>query len=412
MKKFLKTLLFAGILAVGVLTFGLLRAGDQTPSQQEIAPKPAIVLVTKAARAEKSVEILAMGTVIPARSVTVFPEVSGKIVYQSPDLLPGGKVRAGQVLAKIDPRDYDLSIKQQRALVSQAQLKLAREKGQKAVAEKEWKLIKDEVQPTEMGRSLALREVHMESAKAELLSAESALQIAQLRRSRTILTAPFNAIVTQEFIDPGQVVSGGTAIAKLVDADKFWVRVSISMDRLHWIQIPGINAMESSLVTVIQRISPDRSIERFGKVVCLLGDLDPKGKMARLLIQVDHPLDGGKGDLPLLLGSLVSVQIQGPKLDKVIKLPRMALREHDRVWIKNTENKLEIRDVQVIWSKDNTVFVKGDIKPGQAVISSRIVIPVAGMALLTEEESLKLHEKTKTEKKTGPKIANVEKGNE
>jgi hypothetical protein len=118
-------------------------------------------------------------------------------------------------------------------------------------------------------------------------------------------------------------------------------------------------------------------------VIRLLGDLDPVGKMARLLVEVADPLGGAGGEggpLPLLLGAHVSVEIEGPRVEDVVAIPRVTLRDGDAVWL-SRGGKLAIVPVEVVWGTENRVFVRGDVTPGDDLVVSRIAAPVAGMAL-------------------------------
>jgi RND family efflux transporter MFP subunit len=336
-----------------------------------------------------------MGTVIPARKVEVFPEVGGRIVKQHDELVPGGRILKGQVIVRIDPRDYNLALAQQSAVVTKAEMDLATEKARKQVAEREWSLIADEVQPSEEGKKLALREVQLETAEASLESAKSGLRKARLARSRTAIKAPFNVLVTEEFVDRGQLVGPASRIATLVDSDAFWVRVSVPVDRLPWIALPARKGEGGAPVRIAQRVAEGVEVVRRGRVVKLLGDLEPQGKMARLLVEVRDPLgldDQGIGGLPLLLGAYVKVEIQGPAIENVIALPRRALRDDDRVWLK-LGGELAIRDVEVVWTTEDKVFVRGDLTVRDDVVISRIDAPVAGMPLrLNGEKPAKVAE--------------------
>jgi RND family efflux transporter MFP subunit len=388
MRKVLKAVLVLAIVGAGYGIFYYLKTSREVPHKQPPGQRPTLVEVIEAKPAGEPVTVSAMGTVTAAQTVTVFPEVGGRIIYQSNRLVPGGRFSKGQVLVKIDPTDYDLTIKQQQARVVQARMELARERGLKSVAEREWKLIQDEVQPTEEGKKLALREIQLENAQAAVDAAQSTLDQARLMRERTVITAPFNAVVTEEFVDRGQVVSVATRIATLVATDKFWVQVSVPVDRLSWIQIPGVNSQEGSPAEVVQQAGTELEIKRQGRVIKLEGSLDPKGKMARLLVEVDDPL-GTPGDhgtvMPLLLGSYVSMQILGPQVPDALALPRRALREKSRVWVMK-DKQMQIRKVEVIWSRGDIVFVRGDLRLGEAVVTSRIVTPIEGMLLYTKDD--------------------------
>jgi RND family efflux transporter MFP subunit len=389
MKKVFTVLSFIAIIGAGVGAMTFFSSQKTEAERQPVQPKATIVSAVEARVVSERALVSVMGTVVPARSVTIVPEVAGKIVGQGENLVPGGRFKKGQTVVRIDPRDYELALEQQRARVAQAGVELATEKGRKAVAEREWSLIKDQVTPTEEGRRLALHEIQMETAEAALSGAQSALQMANLSRSRTVIKAPFNALVTEEFVDVGQVVGPGTRIATLVDSDYFWVRTSVPLDRLAWIRIPGTNGKEGSRARIVQQIGDGAAVEREGKVVKLLGDLDPVGKMARVLVEVSDPLGSESADeeytFPLLLGAHVSVQIEGPVIDDVVAIPTRALREGGQVWVKK-QNELGIEDVEVVWTMPEEVFVRGAIQPGDQIITSRIAAPVVGMSIRFESE--------------------------
>jgi len=388
-KVVLKVFLVLVILGIGAFAFVTLKLSKPEPERKEPPDPSTVVRIVRAETATEPITIRAMGTVIPARKVEVYPEVGGRIVKQNEDLVPGGRIPRGQLVVRIDPRDYNLALTQQAAVVTKAEMDLAEEQARKEVAEREWALIADEVRPSEAGKKLALREVQLEAAEASLESAKSGLSKARLARSRTTIKAPFNALVTEEYVDKGQLVGPSTRIATLVDADAFWVRVSVPVDRLPWIALPDKQGEGGSTARIVQRVAEGVEVVREGRVVKLLGDLEPQGKMARLLVEIRDPLGleagKGEGELPMLLGAYVDVDIRGPMLAGVISLPRAALRDKDQVWLKQ-DGKLSIRDVDVVWTTEDRVFVRGDLAEQGEVVVSRIAAPVEGMPLRLDGE--------------------------
>ena len=146
--------------------------------------------------------------------------------------------------------------------------------------------------------------------------------------------------------------------------------------------MPGINADEGSPVTVEHNVGGE-TISRDGKVARLLGDLDPAGRMARVLVEVADPLnldkEGPRG-LPLLLSSFVTVRFDGAREMEAAEIPRTALREGDKVYIYD-DGKLEIRTVGVVWRRDETVLVSTGLEDGDELVTSRISTPLPGMKL-------------------------------
>jgi RND family efflux transporter MFP subunit len=385
MKRFLKLLLGLAIIGIGVGVFAVLVYSKKEPERRP-APDPSIMVsLARVEPADEPVTVRVMGTTVAARQVAVLPEVGGRAVWVSPDLVPGGRVTAGQTLIRIDPRDYDLAIEQQRAAVGKAQMDLATERARKSVAEREWALIADELQPSEEGRRLALREIQIETAETAVDSARSSLNKARLSRSRATIEAPWNALVIDKSVDLGQVVGPSTRLATLVDSEVFWVQVTVPVESLGWIALPDATGGKGAAALVIQRAGQGAETRRAGRVIRLLGDLDPVGKMARLLVEVVDPLGGAGGaggSLPLLLGAHVSVEIEGPRVEGAVAIPRVALRDGNAVWLAR-EGKLAVVPVTVAWSTEDRVFVHGGLVAGESVVVSRIAAPVAGMALRT-----------------------------
>jgi membrane fusion protein (multidrug efflux system) len=391
MKLALKIIIPLIIIGMGVGVKSYLDNTRPEPKRSSPGQKSILVETTVAKSTSKTVVVSAIGTVIPAKRITLLPEVSGKIVAQNKNLVPGGHIKKGRIVVRIDPSDFDLALEQQRAKVTQATTDLAVEQGRQSVAEREWSLIREDIRPANASKRLVTRKVHLESAQAHLRSAESGLKKAELNRNRTVIKAPFDALVTEEYVDVGQVVGQNTQIATLVASSAFWVRTSVPMDRLSWIRVPKVSSEHGSPARVFQQIGPGLSVERAGQVVKLLGDLDPKGQMARILVEVKDPLGPGDNpnapNVPLLIGATVKLEIDGPILENTIEIPRLALRENNRIWVKDANNKLAIRLVEIIWSGDRTIFVSGNVEPGEKIVTSQISTPVEGLMLREESEN-------------------------
>jgi hypothetical protein len=103
--------------------------------------------------------------------------------------------------------------------------------------------------------------------------------------------------------------------------------------------------------------------------------------MARVLVSVNDPM-GFKKDskkVPLLIGSYVRVEIEAGELEQVLAVQRDALRERDRVWICDANNELQIRDVEVLWRRDETVYLSNVLEEGETLIVSPLRSALPGM---------------------------------
>ena len=372
----------AAVAVGGAVLMGLVKTRPEAPRNQHESTA-LLVETTSVESTSAETRVNANGQLIAAERVILAPQVSGRVRWQSDALVPGGRFARNERILRIDATDYSLAVEQRTAEVNRARLELQLEQGRQRVAQHEWEALGAEG-ASEDGEALALRQPQVETAEVGVRAAASAVRRAQLDLARTTLRAPFNAMVVQENVDRGQLVGPTSQLATIVGTDHFWVQVSIPVEALASIRIPDRDGEGSSAV-VRQRVG-ENLIERPGRVLRLLPDVDPVGAMARILVEIDDPLglsDDYDGSLPMLLGSYAEVELEASVLQNVIEVPRAALREGSQVFVANESDELEIRDVNIAWRREDSVLVNAGLSAGERIITSRVPTPVAGLALRT-----------------------------
>jgi RND family efflux transporter MFP subunit len=381
------------LVAAGGLTATLM-ASREAPEQSEPEEQAALVETRTVERREHRLDVRASGTVIPARQVQLQPQVSGKIVDVHPAVEPGGLVDKGEQLVQIDRSDYQLAVEQREAAVEQASAQLEREKGKQQVAQREWELFKEEAEKLtgeKQDPSLALRKPQLMSARAQVESAKSQLESARLNLERTSIEAPFDALVRDQSAEVGQVAGTQGPVATLVSTETFRVRLSMASDKIPQIDIPNVNAEKGSEAMVYYEVG-DQKIEREARVMRLLGDLDPAGRMARVLVEIVDPLglENIEGDapnqirgMPLLLDAYVDVQIEGNETRELIEIPRKAVRNGYQAYVVD-DGKLAVEEIEIVWRRPDTVLVSSGLEDGERVVTGPLPNPVEGMPLKIE----------------------------
>ncbi len=378
------------LLAVGAAV-GLYRTSPETKRTVPKRPVP-LVETVNIHPGNENVFIEAFGTVVPAMSITLQSEVEGRIISQNPDLIPGGLIKRDEMLVQVDPADYELAVHEYRAELEEANFELDLEKGKQVIAGREWALMEKEIKTAEAGKSLALREPHLRLAKAKVDKAQSRLATAELALKRTTLKAPFNALVLEEFIDKGQLVNRQTPLATIVGADQFRVQASVPVAVLQRISVPEKTGQRGPSVKIIFEPVSGPPVVRSGHVLRIMGDLDPEGRMARLLIVIDDPLNlhsahaSGRTKGKILLGSYVKVIINAGSFNNVFTIPRQALREGDVIWVKDSDDTLQLRQVNVVWRRKDDVLAKIKLKPGEELILSRLQSPLPGIKVKARDK--------------------------
>jgi RND family efflux transporter MFP subunit len=380
-KPVLLTLVILLILGAGVgLSLLLLWTGPETLPEDN-AESAKIVQTISVSPQTHAVAVTAYGSVVPSRKVMIRPQVTGQVVWQSDAIIEGGFVKEGDALIRIDPNDYELALAETRADLEQARFEREVESGRQVIAQREWNELRPELDMAEVNRSLVLREPHLRRAEAMLEKARNDIDKAELQLARTVLTAPFNAMVVEESVEVGQLLDPGSRVCELVGSDEFWIEVAVPFSKLRWVRFPDAN-QPGARARVMLDTGEGESANWEGRVVRLLSDLDPLGRMARLVVSVRDPLNQeSRSDetLPLLLGSYVRVDIDAGVLENTLRVPRVALREGNRIWVVGEDRQLQILPAEVLYREEETVLIANNLLEGQDVIVSDLRVALPGM---------------------------------
>ena len=365
MSKTLKAVISVSlVVSAVVIAVVLVKTAPKAEKKQPPKMAPLVETVPLVAK-DHTVHVKLTGTIVPAEEIRLRARVSGEVVSIAPGFIDGGLLEKGAEAVRIDPADYELARVDAKSKLEAARFAYKQELGRQDVAKREWEMLKAD-DATAFEEELALRKPNLAASEAALKAAEADVERAELNLARTRIIAPFNAMVLERNVNVGSQASPQDVLATLVGTDVYWVQVSIPVDRLGWVNIPG------SHVT----IESNSGAVREGTVIKLLADLEEKGRMARLLIEIKNPLDG---DLPILLGEYVRVDIAGRELKAVYVVPRTALREGSLVWIVNKESTLEIRKEDVLWRDENQVILRDEFADGDRMIVSDLNFAINGM---------------------------------
>lgn len=329
------------------------------------------------------------GTVNPKVEVDLIPEVAGKVVFVHPELKVGGLIRRDERILQIDPRDYELAVRQADAAVADARVRLETEQAEAEVARREW----NELHPdTEPASPLVLREPQIRQAQATLASAEAQLATAKLRLERTSLSLPFDALITSERIDLGQYVVTGQSLGMAYGTDAVEIEVPLEDDELAWFDVfaQSIFANDSAnpqkRTPVEVRADFGGAIHTWqGHVVRTTGQVDKMSRMVFVIVEVPDPFRISDSRPPLLPGVFAEVLIQGKILRNAIAVPRDAVREGNHVWLVN-EGRLHIQPLDIVRADQDFAYVVSDLQDGANVVVSSLDAVVSGMKVRTEAE--------------------------
>jgi RND family efflux transporter MFP subunit len=378
LRKALKVLLPLMILAAGALVMRALVLGRDAPRREARADPGPLVETLAVGREDRRVVVEATGTVQARREVSVTPQVSGRVVRASPNLVVGGFVAEGETLFEIESADYELTVARARAAAVAARYELTRTETQARVAREEWaRLALD----GEEANPLVLYGPQLESARAGVAAAAASVRQAELDLERTAVRAPFAALVRSEQVEVGQYVRVGAPVATLAGTAQGEVVVPVAAEDLRWLRVPGPAGTPSGSPAVLRSAAGGGGGPWKGRVVRSLGEVDPQGRMTRLVVAVSDPygLADGGASRPLELGSFVAVEFEGTVVRDAYAVPRSALRDGGTVWVVDGEDRLRMRPVTVGRLERREALVTEGLSPGERVVLTALSAAADGM---------------------------------
>lgn len=382
------------LLAASAAAIVVINRTEPTAQQINATRKSAALVETATVeRGTFAPRLAVLGVVKPVQDIVLSPRVAGQVIELSPAFVPGGMVRKGETLLRIDPADFENALSIRESELQQVEASLEIEEGRQSLARKELDLLGETIDET--NRALVLREPQLTSIKAEVTAAKAAVQRAKLDLQRTSVAAPFDAQILSRAVNVGSQVAPGDELGRLVGIDEYWIQTAVPVRNLRWLQFPEADGQGSE---VILRDSdtwgPDAY--RQARVTRMIGSLDEESRLARVLVTVSDPL-GRRADVPpLILDTMIEAQIEGRPIEDVFRLSRDHVRDGDTVWIMKA-GKLEIRKVDVVFRDAEYAYIRNGLASGEEVVTSTLATVADGVGLRKIDEVTKSEENSDSE---------------
>ena len=335
-----------------------------TPSEE---PVRAVKVMTVGADAQRS-NVEYSGEVRARVESRLGFRVAGKIVRRQVEL--GQKVRAGEVLAQLDPQDYKLNADAARAQVAAAVTN-------RDLAAADFRRFKDlREQNFISSAELERRETTLKAAQAQFDQAQAQLTGQGNQLAYTTLVADVSGVVTAVDADVGQVVAAGTPIVRIAQDGPRDVVFSVPEDKVHAVRVGSSAqvALWASQQTLL------------GTVREVAASADPVTRTFSVKLTMN-------AKEVLALGATVTVTAaafaHGDK--PVIKLPTSALLRDGNssaVWLLDPASMtVKLKPIEIVTADGNEVVIGGGLEPGMQVV-------VAGVHVLQPGQKVTLYQVT------------------
>lgn len=295
--------------------------------------------------------------------------VGGKIVRRQAEL--GQQVRAGDVLAQLDPQDFKLAEQ-----AARAQLAAALTSRDLAAADfKRFKELRD--QNFISGAELERRESTLKAAQAQVDQAQAQATGQGNQASYAVLVADVPGVVTAVDAEPGQVVAAGAPVVRVAQNGPRDVVFNVPEDKVALVKIGA--------PVEVRMWAGNAALK--GQVREVAASADPVTRTFAVKVALDT-----KDLLPL--GATVTV-VTGPlgaQAPQVIKLPTSALLQSGKstvVWVVDMSTMtVGAQPVQILTADSNDVVVASGLRPGMVVVVAGVHVLAPGQKVTIYKEKV------------------------
>ncbi len=369
------------ILLVGILIAVLFISMKKPPEEKAEVDNTPIVSVEKIIVSPMTLDVQSYGIVTPKYETEMVAQVSGQIVELSPLFVPGGFVKKGQLLARIDPSDYEANLIDAEANMASARASLEQEEAQGKVAQSEWETITN-ASPSE----LSLRKPQLAQELAKVKAAQASVLRAKRNLERTEIRAPYDAMVESRNIGLGSFVSVTFNVGKLLGTSVAEIRLPVADNQFQFLDKGLVNAD-----VVLKGTYAGENTQWNAKIARSEGVIDSNSRMSYLVAEITDPyvLEAKNNKTPIRFGSYVNASILGVSLAEAAIVPRH-LVQNNQVPILDEESKLHYATVTIVRQNGNDVIISQGLNSGDRLIVSALDYPIDGMklALATDESGL------------------------
>lgn len=238
---------------------------DASDTAEQDMAQPVTVEVSRAELRDSDRARSLAGRVEPARTVDIAFQVSGQLSDLAVDA--GTRVEKGDLIAALDPVDFELALDR-----AQASFDLAKSEYDRALS------------LTERGVATDAR---LETNRAQQVQAEVALREAERRLAQATITAPFDAIVARIFLEEFSNVTPAAPIARLQDISEMRVRISLPEELAAMAQaqpdafrvtatFPAVPGYEATLYPRTFVTDADTTAQTYDVEFVIEGAIDPR----------------------------------------------------------------------------------------------------------------------------------------
>ena len=356
------------LLGAMLLSYILWFLGQVQPDPVEESPAPDVIVEILTPK-DFQVKIISSGTTTPLTQTILNAEVGGEVIYRSKKFSEGSSVIEGEILAKIDDTDLQLQYKNALLQLANAEVQYSLQLAEAEVAKEAWEKIGDGI-----ASDLMLKKPQLKQAEALLEVAKAQVSSAEKKLNKTEIVAPYAGRIQNVNIDLGTTIIPGQPVGAMYTSSEIEITLAIKDNDLQFLSIPmdgrKLDSSEQALVQ-IESFYKGKIQSWQGKLERVDGVIDPITRMINLIAVFENDfIETNQSNLPI--GLFVEAKIDGIKLNDVFQIPVTAISENNVVYIVDSNNELELRELSILKKYSDFVIVKEGIRAGERIVTSKL----------------------------------------
>ena len=356
------------LLGAMLLSYILWFLGQVQPDPVEESPAPDVIVEILTPK-DFQVKIISSGTTTPLTQTILNAEVGGEVIYRSKKFSEGSSVIEGEILAKIDDTDLQLQYKNALLQLANAEVQYSLQLAEAEIAKEAWEKMGDGI-----ASDLMLKKPQLKQAEALLEVAKAQVSSAEKKLNKTEIVAPYAGRIQNVNIDLGTTIIPGQPVGAMYTSSEIEITLAIKDNDLQFLSIPmdgrKLDSSEQALVQ-IESFYKGKIQSWQGKLERVDGVIDPITRMINLIAVFENDfIETNQSNLPI--GLFVEAKIDGIKLNDVFQIPVTAISENNVVYIVDSNNELELRELSILKKYSDFVIVKEGIRAGERIVTSKL----------------------------------------
>lgn len=428
-RELLRKLLFIPPIIAGGLFLWYVVSAKGEPRRNAAKEVARVLRVIQAPEVEVLPRAIGYGTVEPGNVWQAVAEVKGRVIEVSDDLEAGAIINRGDLVLKIDPKEYDLAMARLDAEIEQARAQLDELNAQKANEEASLKievesltlaenelarlrelLVRKATTPSavekqqrtvltqrqsvqSLNNSLRLKPSGMKAITSNIAVKQAQRDQALLDKEKTVITAPFSCRVGPVAIEVGQFLAVGQSLFEAHNVDLVEVEAQMApRDVRNLLHSPRAERALLKLdMETMRAVFQLDAVIRLGEGVewpavfsRVRENMDPETRTIGVVFKIDDPYSRAipSDRPPPLPGAFCEVEVRSRNKVRHVIVPRNAVHDVRRwrqsgsvvqkgfVYVVGADERLESREVQLGFAQSGFVTIMDGLAADETVVVS------------------------------------------